>query len=461
MSVKSAVFVRSDEAISWSVSPRHGHISSPMSRAAFAERAGLIEGNIHNGIESGKFFPETQGGIPDKDAPTDSANIAPPVDGKIASGERPGAAYLDRIDIEWDKHKVYPGEALDFIWYFSAQHKYRRFNYFITRADWDPGKPLSRAQFESKPFATYLNTHHPHWEYPIEVMWPGQPTTHTLKLPMRKGYHVLLGVWEIAETDKAFYQVVDLDFLSNGGEGQRPPSPTNVKVTNVEFNSVSLVWEQPSANFYIERYIISRNGKEIVGIDASHRNYTDNNVKPLTQYVYSVESIDELGNRSMPSSSVTVITPADSEDAPPTPPQDLHSMGETEKTVSLMWNASISIVPLDAYIIYRDGRDIHRVPYTMLEWVDQDVMPDTSYRYYVTAINNKQQESVPSNVICVHTDSNGGSEYPDWKLNTLYEVGDIVRDGGKLWRCLAKHTSYDPSWAPSGSDGFTLWTEIK
>ncbi|MDD2130406.1 lytic polysaccharide monooxygenase [Pseudomonas sp. 17391] len=37
----------------------------------------------------------------------------------------------------------------------------------------------------------------------------------TLKLPERDGYHVLLGVWEIAEIDKAFYQVVDLNFVPN------------------------------------------------------------------------------------------------------------------------------------------------------------------------------------------------------------------------------------------------------
>lgn len=77
------------------------------------------------------------------------------------------------------------------------------------------GEPLTRAQFEPQPFATFLNELQPYWGFTDEQMWPAQPTTHTLELPERQGYHVLLGVWEIAETDKAFYQVVDLDFVTS------------------------------------------------------------------------------------------------------------------------------------------------------------------------------------------------------------------------------------------------------
>lgn len=196
------------------ITPKHGAITTPKSRACFAEERGLIEGNLQYGIESGKFFPQTVGGLPDPVAKDDVRSIAPPIDGKIASGERPGAAYLDKTDVDWDKHEVTSNTPLEFVWNFSARHKYRRFNYFITKADWDPKAPLSRAQFEPEPFATFLNQLQPYWGFSDEEMWPAQPTTHTLPLPERQGYHVLLGVWEIAETDKAFYQAVDLNFVA-------------------------------------------------------------------------------------------------------------------------------------------------------------------------------------------------------------------------------------------------------
>ncbi|MFF7862951.1 chitin-binding protein [Pseudomonas sp. LLC-1] len=195
------------------ITPAHGGIATPKSRAFFAEERGLIEGNLQYGIESGKFFPQVKGELADPYAKEDVHSIPPPVDGKIASGERPGASYLDRTDVIWDKHDVTSGSSLEFIWHFSARHKYRRFNYFITKVGWNPSEPLSRAQFESEPFATSLNELQPYWSFTDEQMWPTQPTTHNLRLPERQGYHVLLGVWEIAETDKAFYQVVDLNFV--------------------------------------------------------------------------------------------------------------------------------------------------------------------------------------------------------------------------------------------------------
>lgn len=200
--------------ISTPITPAHGGIATPKSRAFYAEERGLIEGNLQYGIESGKFFPETKGGLADPYAKDDVHNIPPPVDGKIASGERPAAAYLDKTDVDWDKHEVTSGASLDFIWQFSARHKYRRFNYFITKSGWEHTEPLSRAQFEAEPFATFLNERQPYWGFSDEEMWPADPTVHKLQLPERLGYHVLLGVWEIAETDKAFYQVVDLNFIA-------------------------------------------------------------------------------------------------------------------------------------------------------------------------------------------------------------------------------------------------------
>lgn len=63
--------------------------------------------------------------------------------------------------------------------------------------------------------STFINQRQPYLGFTDAQMWPAQPTTHTLELPERQGYHVRLGVWEIAETDKAFYQVVDLDFVTS------------------------------------------------------------------------------------------------------------------------------------------------------------------------------------------------------------------------------------------------------
>ncbi len=43
-------------------------------------------------------------------------------------------------------------------------------------------------------------------------LMPPNPTDHTVMLSARRGYHVILAVWELADTSGAFYQVADVDF---------------------------------------------------------------------------------------------------------------------------------------------------------------------------------------------------------------------------------------------------------
>ncbi|MEV8098815.1 lytic polysaccharide monooxygenase auxiliary activity family 9 protein [Kitasatospora sp. NPDC085879] len=181
----------------------HGAVSSPPSRAQL-----YLESWQANGLEAGKFFPAAQAGLADPFAPDDIRNVQPPADGKIASAGKDFAAPLDAVDTDWKKHQVTSGQNLEITWGFHAEHKTRRFNYFLTKNGWDPNQPLTRAQFEPKPFHSVQLAEQPYWEHQLN---PGNPVTHTLRLPQRNaGHQVLLAVWEVADTGNAFYQVIDL-----------------------------------------------------------------------------------------------------------------------------------------------------------------------------------------------------------------------------------------------------------
>jgi chitin-binding protein len=184
---------------------RHGAVSDPPSRAQIY----LPEWQAA-GLEAGKFFPRTESGLSDPFAADDAVSSTPPPDGRIASAGRDFAAVLDETRPDWSKHPVSPGQALDITWHYHALHKTRRWNYFMTRPGWDPAKPLARAQFDSTPFHTVQLSCQPFWS--CEDLIPPNPTTHTLTLPERSGHQVLLGVWEVADTGNAFYQVIDLQF---------------------------------------------------------------------------------------------------------------------------------------------------------------------------------------------------------------------------------------------------------
>ncbi|MGI5489458.1 lytic polysaccharide monooxygenase auxiliary activity family 9 protein [Microtetraspora malaysiensis] len=186
-------------------SARHGNVISPPSRAGIH-----LEPWQAAGLETGKFFPALQAGLRDPDAPDDVPNNTPPVDGKIASAGLDFAASLDEPRDDWTKHPVRAGDQLEVTWHMHAPHKTRRWNYFLTSSSWDPKKPLARAQFDPTPIMTILNTGQPYWA--SDALMPDNPTVHQVRLPSdRKGYHVLLAVWEVADTGNAFYQAIDLD----------------------------------------------------------------------------------------------------------------------------------------------------------------------------------------------------------------------------------------------------------
>ena len=46
---------------------------------------------------------------------------------------------------------------------------------------------------------------------------PGTSVTHQANVPTdRNGYHLIVAVWEIADTGNAFYQVIDVNLVNNG-----------------------------------------------------------------------------------------------------------------------------------------------------------------------------------------------------------------------------------------------------
>ncbi|MFI9628297.1 lytic polysaccharide monooxygenase auxiliary activity family 9 protein [Streptomyces sp. NPDC052042] len=162
-------------------------------------------------LESGKFFPATAPGLRDPSASDDVVNGTPPPDGKIASAGRAHAAQLDEARADWQKTTVGSGHHLDITWSLDVPRKSRCWKYFITRDGWDPSRPLARSQFEEEPIFEVRLCYEPYWGPDSGDLVAPNPTKHTISLPDRTGYHVILAVWEIADTGSAFYQVIDVD----------------------------------------------------------------------------------------------------------------------------------------------------------------------------------------------------------------------------------------------------------
>lgn len=131
-------------------------------------------------------------------------------DGKIASAELVAFSHLDQqTSDKWAKTPVQAG-PIKLEWYFTANHKTRDFRYYITKANWNPNKPLSRDAFDLNPFC----------EIDGGMSQPDIQTIHDCTLPEREGYHVILAYWDVGDTTAAFYNVLDVQF-----DGDTPPNP--------------------------------------------------------------------------------------------------------------------------------------------------------------------------------------------------------------------------------------------
>jgi len=174
---------------------RHGFIDSPPSRAFLCSNSG---GNLNKMCGAVQYEPQSvegRKGFPE----------AGPADGKIASGDNPRFDALnEQSSTRW--HQVALKSGINtFNWTLTAAHSTTSWRFFITKQNWDPNKPLERADFDLTPFCKQLDN----------GKVPTSKVAITCDIPQRTGYQVILGVWDIADTGNAFYQVIDAD-ISNG-----------------------------------------------------------------------------------------------------------------------------------------------------------------------------------------------------------------------------------------------------
>ncbi|MGW1411942.1 lytic polysaccharide monooxygenase auxiliary activity family 9 protein [Streptomyces sp. NPDC002403] len=174
-----------------STASSHGYTDNPISRQKLCANGTVTGcGNIQwepQSVEGPKGFP-----------------AAGPADGAICSGGHGEFAQLDDPrGGNWPATKVTAGQGFSFRWQFTARHATTDFRYYITKDGWDPTKPLTRAALESQPFMTV----------PYGGKQPPATLTQQGTIPTQKsGKHIILSVWNIADTGNAFYACSDVQF---------------------------------------------------------------------------------------------------------------------------------------------------------------------------------------------------------------------------------------------------------
>ncbi len=167
----------------------HGYVASPASRSYACKlgdnvNCGAVQYEPQS-VEGSDRFPETG-----------------PADGTIAAAGSTAWAPLNvQTPTRWYKHDISSG-SLRIDWQFTANHVSRDFRYFITKENWDPSSPLTRDSLELTPFCEFDGNNEK----------PPMQLTHQCTVPDRTGYHIILAVWDVADTAASFYNAIDVKF---------------------------------------------------------------------------------------------------------------------------------------------------------------------------------------------------------------------------------------------------------
>ncbi|NDI35828.1 fibronectin type III domain-containing protein [Chengkuizengella sediminis] len=232
----------------------------------------------------------------------------------------------------------------------------------------------------------------PEWEVNT-IYTVGDKVTYNGKLFECISDHTSLDGWQPGNVPTLWTEIDPTDT-------QSPTPPTNLVVTDVSENSVSLSWSASSDNMGVTAYDVLK-GSELVAT-VTDTNATILDLNPNQTYTFTVKAKDAAGNFSMTSDIVSVKTDTGDLEAP-TSPMNLTVTAVTDKSVSLSWDASMDNVGIAGYNIYINNNDLVQSVSSTNATV-QGLIPDTSYTFTVMAKDMAGNVSDPSNAVNVTTD---------------------------------------------------------
>lgn len=359
----------------------HGYVMSPASRgyqgsldkATLGYTAALgIYGSVINepgSLEAKKGFPAFG-----------------PADGMIASanGSIGGNTVLDLQTADrWKKTNITTG-VNTFIWKYLAYHATAKWHYYMTKPGWNPNQPLSRQNLELIGEVVHNGTP------------PQDNTPHHITIPAnRQGYHVILAVWDVADTANAFYNVIDVNVQSTVTPAQ-PAAPTGLTKIGVTSSTAKISWTPQSD---AASYTVFRNGQAVQNVTVPE--FEDSGLTANTNYTYEIQAKGSTGLTSPKSAPLIVKTDSQNTPEKPVAPANLHSMGVTENSVSLMWMASSHTLGIKNYQIFENGVKVAET--TQTSFLRAGLNHDTEYRYTIKAVAQNDQISDASNELKIRT----------------------------------------------------------
>ncbi|MGJ5640484.1 fibronectin type III domain-containing protein, partial [Formosa sp. S-31] len=191
---------------------------------------------------------------------------------------------------------------------------------------------------------------------------------------------------------------------------ENPSVPTNLVVSNLSTTGLTLSWAASIDNFGVTNYEVFQDGLS-VGFTAGLTNINITGLVEETTYLFTVEALDDAGNRSGQSSGLSITTLAAPDTENPSIPTALIETNLTFNSLTLSWNASTDNVGVTDYEVFQDGVGIGLTSgVTSLNI--SGLTSETVYEFTVEAIDGSGNRSGQSNGLSVTTLAAPDSESP-------------------------------------------------
>ena len=187
----------------------HGSMEYPMSRVynCFKENPESPISDACKAIVNSSFGTQPLydwNGINQASANGNHKKLIP--DGSLCSANKDLYRALDMPRLDWVKTDIYPNEfnMLNFVYFATAVHATKYFEFYITKDSYDPSQPLKWSDLEENPFCTINYPNAVNNRYKLNCPFP----------KVKPGNHIIYNIWQRSDSPEAFYACIDVSILN-------------------------------------------------------------------------------------------------------------------------------------------------------------------------------------------------------------------------------------------------------
>lgn len=272
------------------------------------------------------------------------------------------------------------------------------------KLNWNPsvdsgGSGLAGYQIFRQDYANYNS--------PIGVVNSSTTSFTNVGLTPGNSYTYRIRAYDGAGNYSDFTGSITINMVDDTVDITPPSVPDGLSATILSPYDVRIDWNPSTDNQGVASYKIYEfysNGwgsGYIYKGESNETTFTVNELESGKKYTYSVKAIDTSGNMSDYSSGVTFTMPdVVNDDTPPSSPSNLRFVETTFQHVILEFDPSVDNEGgsgVKQYLIYRNGDLLSTISST--QYVDDDVVENQSYSYYVIAEDFSENKSQPSETL--------------------------------------------------------------